>query len=134
MNILCWVFIYYRQTIIPGSSHGTRYHKTLIHRGERRPRCPFALMRLELQPRTHFRFKACIHSASRCASYLCAGGQVCILSRWCTLPCRGEGRAGVSPPRSSAGSGGPGCTSRCKRRTPVPQIGRMLGSSRSPAP
>lgn len=114
-----------------GSPHGTR-SQTLILRGE----IPLSPMRLDPQP--HFQLivwsRACIQSASRCASYLWAGEPVCILSRWCTLPCRGEGRAGASPPRSSAGSGGPGCTSRCKRRTPAPQTGRTLGSSRSPAP
>lgn len=113
-------------------------HQTLIHRGERSPCSPFALMRFDLQP--HFFFMAslsphaCIQSAGRCASYLWAGERVCILSRWCTLPCRGEVRAGASPPRSSAGIGGPGCTSRCKRRTPGPRTRRTLGSSRSPAP
>lgn len=76
--------------------------------------------------------KACNRLAS--ASYLWEGGPVCILSRWCTFPCHGEGRAGVSPHHSAADSASHGCMFRCKRRTLAPPTERMLGSSRSPAP
>lgn len=67
-------------------------------------------------------------------SYLRAGRRVCSPSRWCTLPCRAAVRTGASPPRSAAGSGGPCCRFRCKRRTHAPRRARTSSSSRSPAP
>lgn len=72
--------------------------------------------------------------ASCSRSYLQAGRQVCIPSRWCRPPCRGAARAGASPRHSGAGSGAPWCRSRCRPRTPAPRWARTSGSSRSPAP